>query len=521
MIEDVFENLVGQFSDPFTFYRELIQNAMDAGSGRVDVTVDWLEEKGMVLVTVSDSGEGMTQEIIQSKLTRLFSSTKEDDFTKIGKFGIGFVSVFAIAPELVLVDTGRDGEFYRIAFDGTTDYKILRLEWPIEGTSIRVYKRLNPEDLAEFERRSQETIAFWCCHSENEITFNGETINQRLEVDSPCQVYYEGQGTQIVAGYTSSALPEFGMYNQGLTLKVGKQDQFPGVTYKIKSRYLEHTLTRDNVLEDENYEKAFKLLTKVVRQQLSAKFQKQVVDLIQAYPETSSELANLMACASPVLSRWRDSFPPSFVDQPLFPVLHGPPLSINDARRAAAREGCLYIDDRRTEVSHRLHQEELPVFWAHPASSLTEALRAVTGSTIRIASREVATPVPGETPPALKKIGWNVVSLLRRGSVSVLKIQLADFHYEGSSVSHLPCLAQHEPGEPIRLYDRGFWSSLQKYPGVLLYNQRHPLVRKALAQVEHSPLLASFVLAKAALLQDGLPDSIEAKIAGRAAKIRS
>ena len=33
-------DLVSQFSDTLAFYRELIQNAIDAGSNRVDVSLD-------------------------------------------------------------------------------------------------------------------------------------------------------------------------------------------------------------------------------------------------------------------------------------------------------------------------------------------------------------------------------------------------------------------------------------------------------------------------------------------------
>ena len=45
----------------------------------------------------------MDEQIIDNELTRLFSSSKEDDLTKIGKFGIGFTSIFAIQPESRIV----------------------------------------------------------------------------------------------------------------------------------------------------------------------------------------------------------------------------------------------------------------------------------------------------------------------------------------------------------------------------------------------------------------------------------
>jgi hypothetical protein len=115
-VGDALEGLVHQFADPWAFLRELIQNAIDAGSGQIEVRIDHDEARGTMTIEVVDSGEGMTREIIDTRLTRLFSSTKEGDYTKIGRFGIGFVSVFALDPEIVCVDTGRAGEYWRVLF---------------------------------------------------------------------------------------------------------------------------------------------------------------------------------------------------------------------------------------------------------------------------------------------------------------------------------------------------------------------------------------------------------------------
>ena len=110
-VASALEHLINQFSDPLSFYRELIQNAVDAGSREVDV---WLEYKkgaadgeGAMIIHVDDFGEGMNREIIEGRLTRLFSSGKDGDFTKIGRFGIGFVSIFAIEPDAVSLDTSE------------------------------------------------------------------------------------------------------------------------------------------------------------------------------------------------------------------------------------------------------------------------------------------------------------------------------------------------------------------------------------------------------------------------------
>ena len=87
-----------------------IQNAVDAGSTEIDIRFEYVD--GRLVVHVDDYGEGMDRHIIDTKLTRLFSSSKEGDRTKIGRFGIGFVSVFALQPEVICLDTSRAGEHW-------------------------------------------------------------------------------------------------------------------------------------------------------------------------------------------------------------------------------------------------------------------------------------------------------------------------------------------------------------------------------------------------------------------------
>src|SRR5688572_2286957 len=111
LAEQALTNLVNQFARPLDFVRELVQNAIDAGSPRIAVTVAWQapaggERDGVLRLSVEDWGEGMDEAIIDLELTRLFASSKENDLTKIGKFGIGFTSIFALRPEAVLLRTG-------------------------------------------------------------------------------------------------------------------------------------------------------------------------------------------------------------------------------------------------------------------------------------------------------------------------------------------------------------------------------------------------------------------------------
>ncbi|MEW6284067.1 MAG: ATP-binding protein [Candidatus Eremiobacterota bacterium] len=520
MIEEVFDNLVDQFSDPYTFYRELIQNSMDAGSNRVEVTVEYRPDEQQAVAEVTDFGEGMNQQIIHSELTRIFSSSKENDLTKIGKFGIGFLSVFAIVPTLVVVDTGRGGEYWRIVFRGDTNFECLRLESPVEGTRVRLYKPMPAEDFEHFSQRSKDTIRFWCRFSDTEVYFNGVKINDPLTVESPCQVVHRQPGTEIVAGVTSQRPCAFGMYNRGLTLKEGAEDFFPGVTFRIKSRYLEHTLTRDNVMQDENYRKALKIFAHVVRNRLAEHFFQQVGKHLDE-PEVTADFDHLMGEASTYLAQYRQ-INRKYRTAPLFPTLHGQSLSLSQVRWAAMFEGAVYMESVPTRVSQELARVGIPVVKGELGTGMASAVEAVTGRSPMRASHSVAVPLvrpPEARRRELGRVAAYVVAMLRRGKANVQQVRMACFDYPGSVVQDVAALIQPGDGVPIRLYERGFLRSLSLKPGILLLNEDHPLVVRALAQGEHAPLLSSFVLAKAALLNDGLPSEIEAGLVGQCLRL--
>lgn len=263
------QTLVHQFSDPLSFYRELIQNAIDAGSRVVEVELSHAPKQAQMVICVEDSGAGMTAQIIDSQLTCLFSSEKDDDLTRIGKFGIGFVSVFAMAPQRVTVETARDGEGWRIDFfqDGT--FERTPLVEVREGTKIQLFK---PATLAQFEElkaRSREVLSYWCKHVNGEILFCGERLDQPFGVEVECPLTWTGPGSEISLGYAPDFRPFIGFYNRGLTLLESRTEHtFPGVMVKVNSDFLEHTLTRDKVVEDEGFAKLLTRVAELVEKEL-------------------------------------------------------------------------------------------------------------------------------------------------------------------------------------------------------------------------------------------------------------
>jgi hypothetical protein len=267
---DVLDTLVAQFTEPLACLRELIQNAVDAGSDVVEVAATRSEDDALGLLEVRDWGEGMDRAIIDQQLTRLFSSSKDGDLTKIGKFGIGFVSVFALKPEAVCVDTGRGGERWRVVFQPDRTFTRIRLDEPVEGTRVRLFLDRRGDDWERLVADARQTVRRWCRHLTQEVLFNGEPLNEPLGLPGHpvSRVIDDGAGTVVVVGV--GAPVSIGFYNKGLTLlETTTWDDVPaGVSVRVSSRWLEHTLTRDSVVRDDHYEKAMKRLRAAVDDEL-------------------------------------------------------------------------------------------------------------------------------------------------------------------------------------------------------------------------------------------------------------
>ena len=383
------ENLVTQFSSALDFYRELVQNSIDAGSSSIDV---WMQfepgelDEGVISIHVDDFGEGMSEAIIDNQLTQLFSSSKEDDLTKIGKFGIGFVSVFAMNPKGVLVHTGRDGEYWEIFFHEDRSFTKSRIDAPVEGTQITLFLTGDLTRYRDLVERSKATLERWCAHSDTEITFEDRSppehghagptpINRAFEVPGDCMVTVEHPETELCVAFSSS--PVYGFYNKGLALAVAgvpddllgqRADRYRHIACKLKSRYLEHTLSRETVMQDANYDKAMALLDAAVEGPLLDALVAELARLA-ALPEwTMAEAAHHER-----LLGWLTREPPQCLPRiesiPLLRTVGGAAASLRDAREAVAREGRVFVAGASSKLTSFVEEQGTPVFFGGAGAS--------------------------------------------------------------------------------------------------------------------------------------------------------
>ncbi len=160
------------------FLRELISNASDAldklrfettrgtdivdSSDPLEIRIEFDEKKK--ILTIKDSGIGMSKsEIIanigtiaksgSAEFIKSLAENKSDANNIIGKFGVGFYSVFMVAKEVVIKSRSFRKDELPIEWksDGLGDYEVIELNEKLpRGTSIEIYLK---EDASEFAEK--------------------------------------------------------------------------------------------------------------------------------------------------------------------------------------------------------------------------------------------------------------------------------------------------------------------------------------------------------------------------------
>lgn len=301
--------IIGQFADRFAFLRELVQNAIDAGTASVEVRLEHDAGSGMMKVSVRDQGEGMTREIVEGQLLVLFRSTKEKDDSKIGKFGIGFASVLAPRPSVVVVQTARAGKRLTLHLHPDLTYQLFEAGPATKtGTSVSLELAMGQTEADGFAKRCREALEKWCRHALVPIHFVAEVPEAGLSlaerIDRPLglegallEVRGECDGGKLVAvvgiGREGSE-GEGAFFNQGLLLQRTERPLLGRIWFQIQDARLGHTLSREDVRRDEHYDRALAFARRLVEEQLTAKAR---AELERAAEEVSAARFHALAAA--------------------------------------------------------------------------------------------------------------------------------------------------------------------------------------------------------------------------------
>lgn len=543
VVEDVLEQLVNQFTDPLCFLRELIQNAIDAGSTKIDVSCTFEDESptsepgvepvsggaaagspgqlGTAIIRVVDFGEGMDGQIIDTRLTRLFSSDKEGDLTKIGRFGIGFVSVFAMQPDAVCVDTGRYGESWRLVFAPDRTFTRIRLSEPVEGTTIRLFKAMLRSQFEPLERRVRRALLRYCPHVEVALRYHGELLSTPLTLgalDAQVKIAASAQGATMVVGFTSAGMPDRAtLYGRGLTLLV-RQSEIPGVSFKLNSPALVPTHGRDGVVQSEHSHALLTAVQALARGPLIEELSQRLEAALQEQPDAlGAEILGLQHCLTGLLRRGV-ALPDSCLQRSVARSPHGELYTLR-ACQQAAREGRLYSVAVPSPLSAAVGATGQIAL----EEGQGELLAALCGTEPPRLERELMLPLPlskketDETQWAGgEALRTAVMALLRAAEAPVGTVELGSLGYPGSGAGELPGVVQSQPFTVSRLVQAHpkdqRWPEAGDDHGLpprnsWVLNADYPILKTLLPLTESEPELCAYILIKLCLV--GNPSLLE------------
>ena len=517
--DEALDMLVAQFADPLAFLRELVQNSLDASSTRIDIAFA-RSDRGVMTVSVTDNGEGMNERIIDDYLLTLFSSSRENDLTKIGKFGVGFVSIFAIEPDLVVVETGQAGEAWRVLFHRDRTYEKLRLDRAVDGTTVSLHKSGDAAAFAELRERGTAAVRYWCKYVEADLRVDGEPIVEPFGVDAGLAVLHEVPGTEIAVGFAGLLPPLVGFYNRGLTLVEGAAlphrgaDDLAGLSLRVKSRYLEHTLTRDNILQDENYDRVIELVREAVRTRLRPRLAARLEELAAALSgpdavsgEAGAEFARALEWAKlPSMQLAREG------GLRMLPSLESGPISLDQVRAQPKRYEGL-VAPESTALTRLLAERGCPVI--KETGAVRDFLRScgIVASAVDAAYYTAAQAPANTTDGAL--LGA-VRSLLDEIGARAEHVHIGDLDYRGSAVAGRLHVRQRDAFGLSEVEESSERPGLLGGPRQVVLAVRHPLVIACRELAASEPQLAATLLAYAVAAAEEVEPDRRQQIVARA-----
>ncbi len=207
-------------ADAWVFVRELLQNARDAGAGRVLFEVS--SAGGTDRIACRDDGSGMTFAHAHDYLFTLYASSKRGGPRSAGRFGIGFWSILRFAPSAITIRSRAAGqEAWQVRLDG--DLGVVRQESTRmqRGTEIvieRVASGDGIEDLLRAAVLRDAPFVTRLGHDDHrmEVRINGEPLRTAFDLPPP-SMSFRRRGLRGVVGLGTE--PKIEVFVHGLRVR--------------------------------------------------------------------------------------------------------------------------------------------------------------------------------------------------------------------------------------------------------------------------------------------------------------
>lgn len=512
--------MVRQFADRYAFLRELVQNGIDAGATRIDVRFERRDD-GAVVTSVEDDGCGMSRATIEGPLITLFSSSKENDKTKIGKYGIGFVSVFALEPEVVEVTTWRDGAAWLIRF--YTDHSYELSSAPARDGHGTVVVLLGTMDLTAFQAHvelGKIALRRWCRHARVPVAIsvvdsgdpaagNASTVNVPFGLGALVAIDVREGNDHFVLGVGPvddvDAKPKrfCGYYNRGLTLfeHVHDDDALGDVRFKVDSPQLSHTISRDNVRRDAELDRIHERIRALAQTELATELVARCAAIAEEVAAGSEPRARDLAAlfSASIGLPFRDVH--KKLALPLVEPIGGRrTMTLEDVMDRSNHR--VVIEEAPSPVTAALARSGTPV--VRGSAPLAVALRVITDEDVNGAAQAFACATKIEHTPTDEALTTAVTTLLREAGRGLAETALATFVGIGHDDTFRVAAAQSSTivVRADRAAERRWGRT-----ATLLVNADSAIARLARKRASDDPGLAAHLVCRMVLLAEGPLDA--------------
>lgn len=265
-IESIVEELSQQFKEPEDSYRELGQNSIDSETKKLNIfsQIEQIDDTHSYLtLTFKDFGIGMTTEERDNFFLKLFKSSKETDEKKIGKYGIGISSIFALNLEEIIVSSqsqiqGKNGWALHVkGINDAPSYRFLEKNQDVSGTTISLVRKVETNKVESHVNKITEKMSYFCGRSRIPIFINGENITKPFDLETEISISKATKSLEFVIGYDRRS--EFEISNNRLRLDNGTEtnllgEEWKGVSFLASSYKFKHTFSRDKVIQDSDFD---------------------------------------------------------------------------------------------------------------------------------------------------------------------------------------------------------------------------------------------------------------------------
>ena len=266
----VLKGMIGQFQNPYLYIRELVQNSLDARASKIRIDLGKDERTGLGTICVEDDGMGMDEETIKKYFLTLFASSKEDDRSTIGRFGVGLVSIFAQRPKYVKVETAKEGaDPMKVIIGKVSDGAPAKIIKPgagtiQKGTRLTLYVDLGEDAMSEVGRKLRNELVSTCAYTATPISFGGNVINKDFDIEAPVKVKFGGKGIEAVMALTGNSA--YTLMNHRLVILNGEYftPLSSGLELLINSRYIDYNISRNDVMQNTKYKQIQKRVDKAL-----------------------------------------------------------------------------------------------------------------------------------------------------------------------------------------------------------------------------------------------------------------